>query len=539
MRFYRYLSIGKKILLIPLAGGLGFLSFLIYSSILSNDSLDQMQEAKNIQLPILLAAKDVNYHLTTIQELFSSAVATGEQSYLDQAQALSNKVDDRLEEVAKLSARDHGSVTSLKKHFSEYFDTAYGISSGMVKGDIDFSTLGDRTESMNDQLETVSKELREFHQHQEVAFDRAFTDVEQQTKQTIIVGFMSGAVTIALLFGVSVPIAFSIRKNLRSVIDPLKDIAKGHGDLTVRLKTSSRDEVGDLVYWVNNFIEKLQGLIKQVVDISRPLSESADQITHLSEMTQNTLETQKNSVSASQNAIDQLNHSSISIAKTAADAAVDTKQASDEASRGHAVVSEVVSGIQELSTSVTDASSVIGKLADDADKVKLVLDVIKSIAEQTNLLALNAAIEAARAGEQGRGFAVVADEVRSLASRTQDSTMEIKEILDQLLLGSQSATEKITQSQLKVEESVEHAGSAGEALRSISDIVAKIVDMNNHIAEQTQQQQSISQGMVDHINSIFTDTAETAETFSTLSSVREELNHSADELNQVTRQFKV
>lgn len=276
-----------------------------------------------------------------------------------------------------------------------------------------------------------------------------------------------------------------------------------------------------------------------MVDISRPLNESADQITHLSEMTQNTLETEKNSVSVSQDAIDQLNHSSISIAKTAADAAVDTKQASDKASRGHAVVSEVVSGIQELSTSVTDASSVIDKLADDADTVKLVLDVIKSIAEQTNLLALNAAIEAARAGEQCRGFAVVADEVRSLASRTQDSTMEIKEVLDQLLLGSQSATEKITQSQLKVEESVEHAGSAGETLRSISDIAAKIVDINNHIAEQTQQQQSISQGMVDHINSIFTYTAETAETFSTLSSVREELNHSVDELNQVTRQFKV
>lgn len=409
----------------------------------------------------------------------------------------------------------------------------------MVSGDIDFETLGARTDTMKTNLNVISTELNSFTEQQRSAVSSAFSDAENTTHTTINVGIVLGLITLALLFGVSLPTAASINRNLQQVINPLKDIAKGNGDLTIRLQASGRDEIGDLVYWFNSFIEKLHGLIKQVVEVSVPLNLSAEQINQLSAVAHTTLEAQISSVHASQEAIQRLNQSSISIAGTAAEAADKTSSANAEAQEGQNVVGNVVDGIQGLSGNIINANKVIAQLADDADKVKLVLDVIRSIAEQTNLLALNAAIEAARAGEQGRGFAVVADEVRNLASRTQDSTTEIKDILDQLMQGSQTATDTMSGSQEKVEMSVGHAELAGETLRSISHTVENAKEMNELIATQTQDQQQVAQGMVDHINSIFEDTQKTTVTFDELSKLREELNRFATDLQQISQQFKV
>lgn len=539
MSFYNNLSIAKKILLIPLAGGAGFLTFLVFTIVLSNSSLQKMDDARNTQLPIMLIANDVSTKLDKIQDLLANAVATSEQSYIDQANEMAKTISQKLNEMSQISPAEASSATRFKKDFDTYFKQASAISSDMVSGDIDFETLGARTDTMKMNLNVISTELNSFTEQQRSAVSSAFSDAENTTHTTINVGIVLGLITLALLFGVSLPTAASINRNLQQVINPLKDIAKGNGDLTIRLQASGRDEIGDLVYWFNSFIEKLHGLIKQVVEVSVPLNLSAEQINQLSAVAHTTLEAQISSVHASQEAIQRLNQSSISIAGTAAEAADKTSSANAEAQEGQNVVGNVVDGIQGLSGNIINANKVIAQLADDADKVKLVLDVIRSIAEQTNLLALNAAIEAARAGEQGRGFAVVADEVRNLASRTQDSTTEIKDILDQLLQGSQTATDTMSGSQEKVEMSVGHAELAGETLRSISHTVENAKEMNELIATQTQDQQQVAQGMVDHINSIFEDTQKTTVTFDELSKLREELNRFATDLQQISQQFKV
>lgn len=539
MTFYKNLSIAKKILLIPLAGGAGFLSFLVFTIVLSNSSLQKLNDARNTQLPIMLIANDVTVKLDKIQDLLANAVATSEQSYIDQANNLAKEIEHELLEVAKISPAEATASKSFIVDFKKYFIQASEISSDMVSGDIDFETLGARSDTMKINLENISSRLDVFTEQQSSAVSNAFSDAESTTHTTINTGIILGVITLALLFGVSLPTAASINKNLQQVIIPLKDIAQGNGDLTIRLQASGRDEIGDLVYWFNSFIEKLHGLIKQVVEVSKPLNLSAEQINQLSAVAHTTLKEQINSVHASQEAIQRLNESSISIAGTAAEAADKTASANTESQQGQAVVSNVVEGIQGLSNNIVNANKVITQLASDADKVKLVLDVIRSIAEQTNLLALNAAIEAARAGEQGRGFAVVADEVRSLASRTQDSTTEIKDILDQLLQGSESATNTMSGSQEKVEISVGHAELAGDTLRSISSTVENAKEMNELIATQTQEQQQVAQSMVDHINSIFEDTKKTTVTFDELSKLREELNKFATDLQLISQQFKV
>lgn len=539
MTFYKNLSIVKKILLIPFVGGAGFVTFLVCTIVLSSNSLVKLNDARNTQLPIMLIANDVSTKLDKIQDLLASAVATSEQSYIDQANALAKNIETELKEVGKISSTEALAATELKKLFDVYFKQASSISSDMVSGDIDFGTLGSRTASMKKNLTAISSRLNTYTEQRRSAVSKAFADAENTTDTTISVGITLGVITLVLLFAISLPTATLMNGNLQRVINPLKDIAQGNGDLTIRLQANGRDEIGDLVYWFNNFIEKLHGLIKQVVEISVPLNLSAEQINHLSEITQKTLQQQKNSVHASQESIEQLNESSISIAGTAAEAADKTSSANAEAQQGQKVVTDVIDGIQGLSNNIINANEVISRLADDADKVKLVLDVIRSIAEQTNLLALNAAIEAARAGEQGRGFAVVADEVRNLASRTQDSTTEIKDILDQLLQGSATATNTMSGSQEKVEEGVSHAELAGNTLRSISNTVESAKEMNELIATQTQEQQQVVQSMVDHINSIFDDTEKTTTTFTELSNLRKELNQSAANLQNISQQFKV
>lgn len=539
MGSFRKLSITKKILLIPIVAGLGFLSFLSVTIWSSNNSLEALDNAKNIKLPLMLTAMDTTVKLEKIQELLANAVATSEQSYIEEADNLAQEIGQQLQEAGQLSQGNTDNIQPLVDGFNGYYSLAHDISEGLISGNTDFDTLGSRTEQMTERLNSITKQLLDYEKRNHTEFIEAFNLAENSAQSMQVSGLILGLITIAILLFVSVTITANIRKNILGVIASLTDIANGNGDLTVRLKTNSRDEIGDLVYWFNNVIEKLHGLISEVVTISKPINESSEQINTLTSTVRGIFDQQNTNVGHSKDAINKLYESSLSIADTAAEAANNTQVANDSSTQGQNVVTQVIDNMQDLSSNIEEANTVIEQLANDADKVKVVLDVIRSIAEQTNLLALNAAIEAARAGEQGRGFAVVADEVRSLASRTQDSTTEIKEILDQLMQGSSTATATISGSRDKVAAGVENAEAAGSRLRDIGSTVDQANTMTKKIADETNQQQMITQTAVDYIDAIYEDSARTAESFADLANLRENLYRSAEELTNITQQFKV
>ena len=234
-----------------------------------------------------------------------------------------------------------------------------------------------------------------------------------------------------------------------------------------------------------------------------------------------------------------MNQSVIAVAESAAEAARAADEASSASSNGQSVVNNTVQSIQNLAKNVEETSHVIRQLENDSNQVGVVLDVIKGIAEQTNLLALNAAIEAARAGEQGRGFAVVADEVRTLASRTQQSTEEIQKTIEQLQSAAHKAVEVMSTGTSQAEGSVSEANKAGDSLVVIAQTINRISAMNGQIASSTDDQQAVARQIVSFVDEINARTDETSNNSKQLASASTELAGLAKNLENIARQFRV
>jgi methyl-accepting chemotaxis protein len=273
--------------------------------------------------------------------------------------------------------------------------------------------------------------------------------------------------------------------------------AISNNDISHQCTIRSSDIIGEIINSFNRMAGNLREMISGISAAAERVDTSAHEMQTISEHTEQTVEHQKNQTDQVSIAIEQMTESVQYISTYTKDASRAAKQADDEAANGHMVVDKTSQMIDTLAKAVEHGGVTIRKLQRESDNIGTVLDVIKGIAEQTNLLALNAAIEAARAGEQGRGFAVVADEVRSLASRTQESTQEIQQMIERLQSGATEAVQVMDTSHEYAQKGVEQANEANNSLQAISTAVGKISYMNLQIEDAAERQQII----VDEINS--------------------------------------
>lgn len=539
MDFLRNSSIRTKILLIPLVGTIGFLVYMLISTHYLKGAAELLGHARTKHFPLLQIAQTNIDRIGSIQNSLSYAVTSSEVDVLKTAEDIARGFREDIRKSKRIDPDSELQLSLILEIFEEYYLESYSLSEGMINETIEFSSISSRSQKMSESLATLQNQLRTFYDSRLDLFNHAFANANKSSDRLTSLGLILCLITLALLFSAAIPISSMIKTSLDRVIETLKNIAEDNGDLTLRLETRNKDEIGELVEWFNTFMDKLQSVIHQIVDTAPPLANLATDVKELSGSITVTLSQQNNSVADSKNNIELMSQSIAYIAQNAGEAAHAAKIADDEADKGQAVVASTVTGILKLSDSVRTASEVIAKLEQDANSVNVVLAVIKSIAEQTNLLALNAAIEAARAGEQGRGFAVVADEVRGLASRTQESTAEINSILDQLQSASQAAVQTIKESTTAVGISVGDADIAGQSLRTITETVKTINSMNNQIARATDEQQFISTELVSEVERILQQTHATAQSASKLSNVSQRLNSLAVNLEQITRQFRV
>lgn len=317
-------------------------------------------------------------------------------------------------------------------------------------------------------------------------------------KSTIVIALVVMSLSIAIGFG----IARSITKPINTTVSMLMDIAEGEGDLTRRLDESSGDELGLLGHWFNIFVGNIQTLVVSINSLASQLASASEEMSvTMSQMSGSTKEQQKQ-IEQVATAVTEMATSIQEVARNASGAEDSATRADSEVREGMQIVSESISSINSLAGEIERGSSVIHELERNSENIGSVLDVIKSIAEQTNLLALNAAIEAARAGEQGRGFAVVADEVRTLASRTQESTQEIQSMIELLQAESKKAVSVMNVSSTTTKTNVEQAARAGKSLDTIALAVADIMQVNTQIACASEEQSSVSEEIDQNIANI-------------------------------------
>ncbi|WP_378080587.1 methyl-accepting chemotaxis protein [Aeromonas bestiarum] len=326
---------------------------------------------------------------------------------------------------------------------------------------------------------------------------------------------------------------------IRAVVARLKDIATGEGDLTQRIDLHRDDEIGELAKWFNSFLNKLQSTISQVIDTVAGTRASAEQAAQVAERTSAGMQAQYQEVDLVATAFEELSATALQVAGNANSAVAAANQADTSAQEGKYVVADTQEAMRKLMAVISDAKPVVERLSANSENINDILVVIQGIAEQTNLLALNAAIEAARAGEQGRGFAVVADEVRNLAGRTQNAIVEIQTLIGQLQSGTQAVVKAIMTGHSQADVTLTKVDLSVSVLEQIIHAVATIHQMNEQIARAAQEQS----GVADEINRNVSNIRDVSHTIraeaATSAENGRELSVLADKQQQLVGQFKV
>ncbi|EKT4487271.1 MULTISPECIES: methyl-accepting chemotaxis protein [Shewanella] len=363
----------------------------------------------------------------------------------------------------------------------------------------------------------------------------ALADMEEKLWLTLMIVIVITLITAMLIL-------FAAQRTvtpIRNMLDNLNDIAQGEGDLTKRLQVRGEDEIAQLGQAFNRFVDKLQRIIRDVTTATHEVQDASGSIHAQTQAIAAQLANHNNETDQVVTAITEMSSTAQEVAMNTTQVAEATHTATDEVAKAQECVDTSLTEISTLMAEINSAADHIQSLNEQSQKINSVLSVIGGIAEQTNLLALNAAIEAARAGEQGRGFAVVADEVRSLASRTQASTLEINEMLSELHRLVSQAVAAMEESQQSCHRSVESSRLISESLGAVTSSVTSINDMSTQIATAATEQSSVTEEINRNVYAIQEIVAELLHSSEEAARVSQTVSHSGDNLGQLVNQFRV
>ncbi|VAX14184.1 Methyl-accepting chemotaxis sensor/transducer protein [hydrothermal vent metagenome] len=420
-------------------------------------------------------------------------------------------------------------LNDVEQQHQNYVQHVHSTFAAIRQGNINLAEQqANRVEQEENRLDkTLDSLLDKIGHFTEASAQRADNHEVAATSTLGIISLMS------IIFGVIV--SLFIASFVVSAIR--KTIVIASGDLSQSIEVDSKDEIGELLHAMNGMRQKLLGMLSQISGTTEQLSSASEEMSSITNQSSAIIEQQRSETEQVATAMNEMTATVQEVAGNINNTAMAASEANQYTDNGSRVVKQAVEQINKLADQIEHASQTIHDLEQHSKDISSVMDVITGIAEQTNLLALNAAIEAARAGEQGRGFAVVADEVRTLAGRTQESTKDINQMIEKLQGGSRQAVLVMEQSREQARAAVEHASESGNAFSTIADAVRRINDMSTQIASAAEEQGAVSEEInhnIVQINNMANQTASGAEETSVAS---KDLARMASELQGLVAQF--
>ncbi len=422
-------------------------------------------------------------------------------------------------------------LKDIESAHKKFVDHAHASLIALTKGDIHqaeqlIAGVEREEEALDKSLESMLTRIGKFTEESAMRAEMH----EQSAITTLII---IALVSIAFGLIVSWIFASSIVKAVHQAT------VTASGDLTHEIEVDSKDEIGELLHAINGMRHKLLNMLSDISGTTAQLSSASEELSAITAQTSGAIESQRMETEQVATAMNEMTATVQQVSDNINQTADATTDANNQTKAGSQVVEKTIAQINKLAEQVEVSSKTIHELEEQTEAINAVLVVIKGIAEQTNLLALNAAIEAARAGEQGRGFAVVADEVRTLASRTRESTDEINEMIEKLQSGSRHAVTAMDQSRLEAESAVDFARQAGDALASITRAVLQVNEMSTQIASAAVEQGAVAEEINRNIDKISNMSNQTAEGAKETAIANQDLARMATKLNGLVGQFTV
>ena len=490
---------------------------------------------------VINADRDL-YQALTAQQDFLLAQGKGDKAagYKQDFAENVQQAKERMEKFLTLMA-DYPEVTGQLQQFPELFSSwqagAEQVFTLAEQGNLEDATrlhhdLGDKFSTLREQYNLAGELDEKLAETLHQASDEMADSTQFWTLALLVFSLVIGMLLI--YFGPKL-----IVDAILAVYEKVEDISRGEGDLVSRLPVTSKDELGKLSRGFNRFLDQLQSLIRELLGDVNCLEESTGGLRQISVQVDHISESQRVQLASLVTAFNEINQAVHDISRHAQQTSDQTHHAQSSATQGMELLNRNVEMNRQLSGSIQDAAKMVAQLADESEKITSVLDVIRGIAEQTNLLALNAAIEAARAGEQGRGFAVVADEVRTLASRTQRSTEDIQQMIASLKQGVQSAVQAMDRGSQQMGETLGMVDKSRDSLTEIQQLVTQVLDMNFQIASATEQQGAVMDEVNRSVSELNSLTEEGAALSGTVMQTGNDLSELAQQLASRVRQFKV
>jgi methyl-accepting chemotaxis protein len=539
---FRHFSLTLKLALLPAVALLGMLLFVSFTGykLAAND--ERLVSLETQRYPTLEKADAVLFQFSRVPSLLNSAVAAGEQQTLDEARQVLAGIAAKQQELAQLTRQqpERGQqLDAWQAAVKAYAENALNASSQLVAGKASFADLRPSLDRMASDLSNAQKAGDKFRADAYQDFRQTLAQTRTDNAAMTRVGIILTVLLIVLVSLGSWLVIRGIMANVHGVIDSLKSIASGDGDLTRRVSVESRDEIGVMIRLFNGLLDQLQGTLRQVIDSSGPLDRVSKELYQLTQQSKDSAQAQQGHTESISRDIQHMTGSIQEVAQRSRQASDEANEASRQASGARENVGGLSSSITDLGSSVMNAVTAMEQLEEETQQVGTVLTVIRSIAEQTNLLALNAAIEAARAGEQGRGFAVVADEVRNLAQKTTASTAEIQQIIKRLQTSANGVLDVMTRSGAKAQSSIERSLDATRMLDTIAETVSRIDSLNAGIAQFTQEQIGLSDSIQQETGVLQDDARSTAEGAQATARLGEQLVETGDQLRAATSRFRI